>query len=211
MASDLVFYTAPMSRGRMVRWMLEELGEPYQAVLLDLRNLPADYKRLNPIAKVPAIVHRGRVVRETPAICVFLAETFPRAGLGPTADERADFFRWLFFASGPLEAAMVNQMLGVSVPAERQGTVGYGSLERTVAALEQAVSAHEYIAGARFTAADVYVASQIGWGMGTGGLPRRAAFEAYAARTLGRPASLRAQEIDDTWIRKYAAAVSANA
>jgi len=208
MGSEIVFYTAPMSRGRVVRWLLEELGEPYDAVLLDVGNLPADYRRLNPIGKVPAIVHRGRVVSETPAICVYLAEAFPKAGLGPTLEERADFYRWTFFASGPLENAIVNQALGFEVPAERQATVGYGTHARAVDALEHAVSAHEYIAGDRFTAADVYVASQIGWGMGSGGLPRRPAFEAYAGRTLGRPASLRAQEIDDTWIRKYAAAVA---
>jgi glutathione S-transferase len=208
MASEITFYTAPMSRGRVVRWLLEELGEPYDAVLLDLRNLPAEFRRLNPIGKVPVIVHRGRVVSETPAICTYLAEVFPKAGLGPTADERADFYRWMFFASGPLENAIVNQALGFEVPAERQATVGYGNLERAVAALEHAVSAHEYIAGKRFTAADVYVASQIGWGMGSGGLPRRPAFEAYAGRTLGRPASVRAQEIDDGWIRRYAAAVA---
>jgi glutathione S-transferase len=206
MASDLVFYTSPMSRGRIARWMLEEVGQPYETVLLDLRNLPADYRRINPMGKVPAIVHRGRVVTEAAAICAYLADAFPSAKLAPNDDERASYYRWLFFAAGPVEAAMVNQSLGFQVPAEREGMIGYGSHARTVDALEQAVSAHDYVAGPRFTAADVYVASQIGWGTGTGGLPKRPAFEAYLGRTQGRPAAVRAREIDDDWIRKYAAA-----
>src|SRR5262245_41902275 len=127
MPSELLFYTAPMSRGRIVRWMLEEVGEPYDAVLLDLYDKPADYRRVNPMGKVPALVHRGRTVTEAAAICAYLAEAFPKAGLAPRDDERADYFRWLFFAAGPVEATMVNQALGVAIPAERAGMVGYNA------------------------------------------------------------------------------------
>ena len=208
MASDLVFYTAPMSRGRIVRWMLEEVGAPCDTVLLDLRNQPADFRRVNPMGKVPAIVHRGRTVTEAAAICAYLADAFPAAQLGPSDDERASYYRWLFFCAGPAESAMVNQTLGFEVPAERQGGVGYGSYERAVDALEHAVSTSDYVAGKRFTAADVYVASQVGWGVGTSSLPRRAAFESYLGRTMGRPAAVRAREIDDDLIRRYAAAAA---
>ena len=211
MASELTFYTAPMSRGRVVRWMLEEVGVPYEAVYLDLSQAPSvvdEYRRINPMLKVPTIVHRGRTVSETAAICVYLAETFPQAKLAPSEDERASYYRWLFFAAGPVESAMVDKALGVEVPADLQRMVGYGSHARMVDALESAVSAQDYVAGKRFTAADVYVGSQIGWGMGSGGLPPRPAFEASLGRVMGRPAAVRAREIDDDLIRKYAAAQS---
>jgi glutathione S-transferase len=94
--TDLTFYTTPMSRGRTVRWMLEELGVPYEAVLMDLKSFGADhpYRAINPMLKVPAIVHRGQVVTETAAICAYLAEAFPGAGLAPTEGERAAYYRW---------------------------------------------------------------------------------------------------------------------
>lgn len=198
MASDLIFYTNPMSRGRVIRWMLEEVGAPYETVILEWGNAAQfeDYRRINPMAKIPAIVHAGRTVTETPAICAYLAEAFPTAGLAPTEAERADYYRWLFFTAGPAEAAMVNKALGVEVAPEMQRMVGYGSYERMVDVLEQAVAAKPYIAGDRFTAADVYIGSQIGWGMGVGMLPRREALGAYVGRVTGRPAWKRAQEID---------------
>lgn len=202
--SDLVFYTNPMSRGRIVRWMLEEVGAPYETVLLDYGTTMkgADYLAINPMGKVPAIVHKGRVVTEGAAIIAYLAETFPGAGLAPTADERADYYRWMFFAAGPVEAATTNKSLGIE-PDERQQTMaGYGTLDRVVDALEQAVTVNPYIAGKRFTAADVYVGSHIGWGMQFGSLPKRAAFERYAERIMGREAAVRAREIDDALIPK---------
>ncbi|MDQ0464008.1 glutathione S-transferase [Caulobacter ginsengisoli] len=198
MASDLIFYTNPMSRGRIIRWMLEEVGEPYETVILEWGNAGQfeDYRKINPMAKIPAIVHAGRVVTEAAAICAYLAEAFPKAGLAPTAEERADYYRWLFFTAGPAEAAMVNNTLGWHVPPDMQRMVGYGSYDRMVDVLEQAVSARPYICGDRFTAADVYVGSQIGWGTGVGSLPRREAFAAYVGRVTSRPAWKRAQEID---------------
>jgi glutathione S-transferase len=202
MAYELTFYTNPMSRGRVVRWMLEETGVPYETVLIDFAKPAESYRAVNPMMKVPVIVHEGRIVTETAAICAYLAEAYPQTALAPTADERADYYRWLFFAAGPGEGAMVNKTLGVEVPAQMQPMVGYGSHERMVAALEQAVSAHPYIAGDRFTAADVYVGSQIGWGMGVGTLPKRDAFEAYMGRIMGRPAAVRARAIDDALLAK---------
>ncbi|WP_374570096.1 glutathione S-transferase family protein [Phenylobacterium sp.] len=206
MSGDLVFYTNPMSRGRIARWMLEEVGAPYETVLLDFSTTAKtdEYLRLNPMGKVPAIVHRGHVVTECAAICAYLAEAFPDAGLAPAEDERADYYRWLFFAAGPLEQAVVNHSLGLDPPAERRAMVGYGSYDLAVDTLETAVSAHPYVAGERFTAADVYVGSQIGWGMSFGALPKRPAFEAYMGRIFMRPAAVRARQIDDDLIAKAA-------
>ncbi len=197
--ADLILYTNPMSRGRIARWMLEEVGAPYETVLLgyaDSMKAP-DYLAINPMGKVPAIVDRGSVVTEGPAICAYLAEAFPDAGLAPTAEERADYYRWLFFAAGPVEQAVTNRSLGVTPTEQQQRMAGYGTYELTVDVLERAVAAHPYIAGERFTAADVYVGSQVIWGLQFGTLPKRDAFTAYAGRLTAREAYGRAAAKDD--------------
>ena len=198
----LTFYTNPMSRGRIVRWMLEETGAPYETVLLgyaDSMKAP-DYLAINPMGKVPAIVHDGKVVTEGAAICAYLADAFPDAGLAPTAAERADYYRWLFFAAGPVEAAVTNRSLGVTPTEQQQRMAGYGSYDMMVDVFERAVSAHPYIAGDRFTAADVYVGSQVIWGLQFGTLPVRDGFKAYADRLTTRDAYRRAGAIDDELI-----------
>jgi glutathione S-transferase len=207
MGSGLVFYTHPMSRGRIARWMLEEVGAPYETVLITLGQPNDALRAINPMVKVPALVHRGRTVTETAAICAYLADSFPAARLAPSEAERADYYRWLFFTAGPVESALLDRALGLEVPPERQSSVGYGTFARMVDALEQAVSAHPYVAGDRFTAADVYVASLIESGTSFLGLPKREAFTPYLSRTWARPAAVRAREIDDTLIRNYAAAL----
>lgn len=198
--ANLIFYTNPMSRGRIARWMLEEVGVPYETRLVDWANKPDDFLAANPMAKVPTIVHKGRVVTEGAAIIAYLADSFPDAGLAPTETERADYYRWMFFAAGPIEAAVTNRSLGVTVSDEQKGMVGYGDLDRVVATLEQAVTRHRYIAGDRFTAADVYVGSHIAWGMQFGALPKRDVFDAYLGRIMDRPAAMRARDIDDALI-----------
>ena len=202
MPADLTLYTNPMSRGRIARWMLEETGAPYDVVLLDYATtMKAEpYLSINPMAKVPAIVHRGHVVTEGAAICAYCAEAFPDAGLAPTDDERADYYRWLFFAAGPAEHAITNRSMGVAPTAEQQRTAGYGNYDRMVDVLERAVAAHPYIAGDRFTAADVYVGAQVMWGLQFGSLPKRAAFEDYAGRLASREALVRAAALDDAAI-----------
>lgn len=202
MTASLTFYTNPMSRGQIVRWMLEEVGAPYDQVLLDFSSGMKDaaYLAINPMGKVPAIKHGEHVVTECAAICAYLADAFPEAGLAPAPSERADYYRWLFFAAGPLEQALVNTSLGFEVPAEKTGMAGYGNFALAVDVLELAVSKHDYVAGPQFTAADVYVGSQIVWGTRFGTLPKRPAFEAYAARITARPAYVRANEIDGALI-----------
>lgn len=200
----LTFYTNPMSRGRIVRWMLEEIGAPYETVLLDYADAMKanDYLAINPMGKVPAIVHDGRTVTECAAICAYLADAFPDAGLAPAVDDRADYYRWMFFAAGPVEAAIMDKTLGVEVSADKEPMVGYGNFDRVVDVLEQAVTAHPYITGDRFSAADVYVGSHVGWGTMFGTLPKRDAFDAYLGRIMGREAAVRAREIDDALMPK---------
>ncbi|TPG13256.1 glutathione S-transferase family protein [Sphingomonas koreensis] len=199
MAADLIFYTNPMSRGRIARWMLEETGCDYDTELLDYASSMKDdaYLAVNPMGKVPAIVHKGRVVTECAAICAYLADAFPDAGLAPALDDRADYYRWLFFAAGPVEQAVTNKAAGFEPTAERGRMFGYGNFDLAVDTLEQAVAAHPYIAGDRFTAADVYVGSQVIWGLQFGTLPRRDVFAAYQEKLTQREAYKRAGEIDD--------------
>lgn len=198
----ITFWTNPMSRGRIVRWMLEELGQPYDTVVLaygpEMKS--PDYLAVNPMGKVPAIRHDGRVVTEAAAICAYLAEAFPQAGL--QGQDRAAFFRWLFFAAGPVEQAVTLTSLGVTVPAEREGTVGFGTLSHVLDALETAVATRPFIAGEAFSAADVYVGSQVGWGMMFGTIEPRPALVAYWDRLKDRPARLRADEIDNALMPK---------
>ena len=204
MSKELVFYTNPMSRGRIIRWMLEETGAPYRTVLLDYRDTmkEAGYLAINPMGKVPAITHGDAVVTETAAICAYLADAFPEAGLAPPVADRAAYYRWLFFAAGPVEAAVTNKAMGFEVPDGKQGMAGYGSYEKTVDVLEGAVSHGGFVAGDRFTAADVYLGSQIVFGTTFGSIEKRPAFATYMALIASRPAAVRAREIDDALIQK---------
>ena len=201
MADELVFYTNPMSRGRIVRWMLEELGQPYRTELLEYGTTmkSPEYLAINPMGKVPALRHGDTVVTEAAAICCYLADAFPDAGLAPPPGDRlrGPYYRWMFFAAGPVEAATSAKALGLEVPAERRRMVGFGSLADVISALETALSGHDYLVGERFTAADVYLGAHIGWGMSSGTIEKRPTFERYAQRISARAAAIRARQIDD--------------
>ncbi|RYC12251.1 glutathione S-transferase family protein [Ciceribacter ferrooxidans] len=202
--TELTFYTNPMSRGRIVRWMLEETGQPYRTEIVPF-GAPMkspEYRAVNPMGKVPSIRHGETVVTECAAICAYLADAFPDAGLAPPAVERGSYYRWLFFAAGPLEAVTSNRALGFEVPPDRQRMVGYGSFEDVMDTLEHAVSQSSYVAGDRFTAADVYVGSHIGWGLHTGSIEKRSAFESYLGRVGSRPAAARAAALDEAATRE---------
>jgi len=206
MADELVFYTNPRSRGRIVRWMLEEIGQPYRTEVLDYgttMKAPA-YLAVNPMGKVPALRHGDAVVTEAAAICAYLADAFPQAKLAPPPGDRlrAPYYRWLFFAAGPIEASVSNKALGFIVPPEREPSIGYGSFERVMKTLEDAVSSTNYLVGDSFTAADVYLGSQIGFGLMFGTLEKRPAFERYWQRISARPAYARARELDDALMPK---------
>jgi glutathione S-transferase len=209
MSKELVFYTNPMSRGRIVRWMLEEIGQPYRTEILDYATTlkGPQYLAINPMGKVPAIRHGDTVVTEGAAICAYLADAFPAAGLAPPLSDRGDYYRWLFFAAGPIEAAVTAKSFGFEPKPEQQRMAGFGCMADVVKTLEGAVTRGDYIAGDKFSAADVYVGSQIGWGMQFGSIERRPAFEAYWERIGNRPAAIRAREIDDALIPETPQAV----
>lgn len=187
---SLVLYSNPYSRAQIVHWMLAEVGEPFETVVLDFATTmkSPEYLAINPMGKVPAIQHNGHVVTETAAICAYLADAFPEKGLAPALTERADYYRWLFFAAGPLEHAITNHKLGLDPTPQQQAFVGYGDYERVIDTLEQALQDRQFIAAPHFTAADVYVGAQLRWGLQFKTIPARPVFESYVASLLHRPA-----------------------
>ena len=207
MSKELIFYTNPRSRGMIVHWMLEEIGCPYRVEVKEYGTTmkAPEYLAINPMGKVPAIKHGDTVVTEAPAILAYLADAFPEAGLAPALDARGDYYRWLFFAAGCVEPAMSNHSAGWD-PAtpELQGRFGYGSYARVIDTLASAVKGKTYIAGDRFSAADIYVGSMLNFGMMFGGIEKRPEFEAYCAGLLSRPAGVRAREMGEKLMNQQA-------
>ena len=204
MTTDLTLYTNPMSRGRLARWMLEECGADYAVEVLQYgttMKAPA-YTALNPMGKVPALRHGELVVTETAAICAYLAEQFPGKRLAPAADspERGTYYRWLFFAAGPMEAAVTAKALGLLAPEERRAAAGYGTYEDVMRTLElgvgQALARGGHLCG-HFTAADLYLAGHLSFGLQFKTIAPRPLFEQYLQPLLQRPAYVRANALDD--------------
>lgn len=199
MTNSLTFYTHPMSRGRVARWMLEEVQAEYDTVVMQLGKKITDprFLAMNPMGKVPVIVHDGVVVTECAAICAYLADVFPDRDLVPPPAERGPYYRWLLFGAGCLEPAAINQGLGVEIAPEQEGMVGYRTFAATLDTLEWQLEKSSYIAGEAFTAADVYVGAQLGWGIEFGSIKDRPTISDYVDRMFARPAHERAVELDD--------------
>ncbi len=200
--AKMKFYTNPMSRGQIARWALHEAGADYEQYLLEYGETgdggmkSADYLAINPMGKVPAIVDGNAVVTECAAICAYLAQRFPDAGLAPADNEVASYYRWMFFGAGPLEAAVTNKALGFAVEADKEMMAGYGNYDRVVDVLAAHFDANDFVCGNRFTMADVYVGSQIVWGQEFGTVTPKPSFAAYAERVTQREAYIAAKEID---------------
>ncbi len=195
MDDSLVLYHNPMSRGRIAHWMLEEVGAPYTVKLIDVEkreHKTPSFLAINPMGKLPALVHRGVIVTESAAICAYLADAYPAARLAPvlTDSARGSYLRWLFFGAGCLEPAIVDRMFERPAPS-RPGAIGYGTYEDTLNTLEKALLPGPFILGQHFSAVDVYIASAIGWGTMVKALAPRPVFQAYSARMLERPAHTR--------------------
>lgn len=202
--AQFTFYTVGMSRGQIARWALHEAGVNYDQIAFTWETRPADFANINPMNKVPALVHHhsghDHVVTECAAITHYVAETHPDAGLLPDAHEKASYFRWLFFAAGPVEQAVVANAMGWHVPPERSGMAGFGSFELTLDTVDKLLQEDDYVCGNRFTMADVYMGSQIIWGIGFGSIPVRPSFQAYADRLTARTAYAEAKAIDEALI-----------
>lgn len=201
--AELTFYTNPMSRGRIVRWMLEEMGIDYTTKIIAYgpEMHGPSYRAINPMAKVPAIRHGEIIVTEGAAICAYLADAFPATDLAPKPGmpERGPYYRWLFFGAGPLEQAMVNAGFGWTADnPQAQGRLGYGTIERVCNTLDGLLSdGRVYILGQQFSAVDIYVGSQVIWGLQFKTMDNRPSFSDYVERLMARPAMVRARELDD--------------
>ena len=192
MVDKVTLYSNPMSRGRTVQWLLDELGAPYDLKVIDLakgEQKAPQYLAINPMGKVPAIVHRGVVITEAAAICVYLADAFPQAGLAPKLDDpkRGTYLRWIFFGVGCLEPAVIDKMFN-RPPVERPGAIGYGTYETALAVLETALTPGPWILGERFSAADVFVGSQLHFGVMTKAIAPTPVMQKYVDRIAARPA-----------------------
>lgn len=198
--AEFTFYTVAMSRGQIARWALHEAGADYDQVVMDWETRPESFQAVNPMNKVPALVHHhgdhDHVITECAAINHYLAETHPAAGLLPDLHEKAAYFRWLFFAAGPLEQAVVGKAMGWQVPEGKSGMAGFGSLELALSSIESWLKMHDFVAGTRFTMADTYVGSQFVWGLRFGSIPETPAFRAYVDRITQRPAYAQANAVD---------------
>jgi len=198
------FFTNPMSRGQIARWALHEAGADYRQVIVQWDAKPAELLAANAMGKLPTIIHHAgggdRIVTEAAAICAYLAEMEPNANLLPYEDEMADYFRWLFFAAGPVEQAITARNFGFEPKPEQEGMAGWGSYTRTIGTLEQHLTDRDFVCGERFTMADVYVGSAVDWGLNFGTVPPNEAFVAYAERLQARPAYKAAKAIDNALI-----------
>jgi glutathione S-transferase len=205
--SKLTLYHAAPSRSSTTLWMLEEVGEPYELIVLDLKKgdqRKPDHLAINPMGKVPALVHDGAVVTETGAICTYLADAFPKANLAPAIGDplRGPYLRWMFFQGNCLEPAVVDHALKREPGPAMM--MPYGDFDTTVETLASAVRAGPWFLGSSFTAADVYLGSAIRWTMGFKLLPERPEFLAYVARLDARPAYQRAKARDDAIVAQQA-------
>ena len=203
--AEYTFYTNPMSRGQIARWALHEAGADYEQVLVDWANKPAGLAKANPMAKLPTIVHHhgghDHAVTEAAAICHYLAE-MTATELLPRSEEKADYFRYLFFAAGPVEQAVVAKSMGWQVPPDKEMMTGFGCYDRTIDAFETMLEGRDFVCGKRFTMADVYVGSQVDWGLSFKSISARPAFEAYAARLREREGYKAAKAIDGRLIEE---------
>ena len=203
MTTPLTFYTHPMSRGRVARWMLEETGLPYDTVLLDYGTTmkAPEYCAINPMGKVPALKHGDTVITEQAAICMYLADLAPDKQLAPPvgSPERGSYYRWISFMA-PLEQLMAAKANGSALP--KPEMAGFGTEQDLLDTLETALKDREHLAGNTFTAADLLVAAYVGWYLQFKLLEPRPAFIAFVETQKSRPASLRANAIDDELLKK---------
>lgn len=198
MAALTLFHISP-SRSSTVLWMLEELGEPYDIHLLDMKkgeNRQPAYLVINPMGKVPAVKHGDAVITEAAAICGYLADAFPKAGLAPPIGDarRGPYLKWLFFGPSCYEPALIEVSLKRE-PAPR-ATAGWGDLDSVLNVIEGAIAKGPWLFGDQFTAADVVIGSGIRWGLMWKLLPERPDFAAYADRLNRRAAAQRATAKD---------------
>jgi glutathione S-transferase len=193
MSDEVVFYHNPRSRAQMAHYMLEEVGAPYRIVPISFEtgeNRKPEFLSINPMGKLPTIVHRGVTVTETAAICAYLADAFPEAGLAPARDDpkRGTWLRWLVFGASSFEPAMLDKMMKREPVSKMMA--GWGDWDDVLGALETMLDPGPWVLGETFSAADVYVGAELAWAktFGAPGLTERPVLIAYIDRIEARPA-----------------------
>ncbi len=203
--TEIVLYTHPFSNGRVVRWLLEEIGVPYRVEIIDLNapERPAAFLAMNPMGKVPVLRHGDTIITETAAICAWLADAFPEAGLAPPpgSPARGDYYRWLFFTAGPFDTATTLATMDFTQPAFGNERAPWGSLDKVLATLEIVLADRDHLAGGRVSAADIYLGSLLEWAMRFGVVAPRPVFTRWCDGLFARPAARRAEAIDEALFR----------
>src|SRR5690606_30952359 len=206
--AEYTFFFNPMSRAQIARWALHEANADYEPVFVDWADKPQALLDANPMGKLPTIVHHhgghDHAVSEAAAVCHYLAE-MSAPELLPREHEKADYFRWLFFAAGPLEQAVTNKAYGWNPDEKQEIAVGFGNYDKTIDALEGWFASHDYVCGTRFALADVYVGSAVDWGRVFGTIPARHSLPAYAERVRQREAYQASKAVDNALIAEMQA------
>lgn len=209
MSNAIQLYYNPMSRARIVQWALEETGAPYETTLVSFEKeeeRKPGFLALNPMGKVPMIVHRGTVITETAAILTYLGDAFPEKRLAPALGDlrRGTYLRWLFFVAGCYEAAVVEKMYPrINPPSPKM--LGFGTYADVMDTVEKIVQPGPFLLGEEFTMADLYLSAELGWNLQFQMIEPRPAFVSYVKRCEARPAALRANELADGFIQQMKA------
>lgn len=203
----MTFYTHPWSRGRVTRWMLEECEADYDTQVLEYNtSMKADeYLAINPMGKVPALKHGDTIITENAAIIMYLADAFPEKQLAPAIDSpaRGDYYRWLLFTAGPLEAVATAKSLNLLPPEDKSSTTGYGRIDDVINTLDKALTNTSYLCGDQFSAADLYLSACINWYMQFAILPKLSSFTQYTEKHRNRVAAIKAFEMDEELSKQY--------
>lgn len=199
--SKLVLYHATPSRSATIRWLLEEIGQPYEVRKLSLKDgdgQKPEFLALNPMGKVPVIEHDGAVVSEVAAIATYLADAFPEAGLAPKIGDprRGPYLKWMFFGPTCLEPCILERAFPRKEPPPRSAA-GFGTIDLTLDVTDAGIAAGApWLLGAQFTAADIVIGATVRWGTMFKLIPERPHFADYIKRIEARPAFQRATALD---------------
>lgn len=199
MSERVTFYYAPRSRAGGTMALLEELGVDYDLKVLNLSKHESHedaYLQVNPMGKVPAIVHRGELIAEQPAVYIYLADEFGAGTLAPAIGEplRGPYLRWMVFYGSCFEPALTDlSMQREPTPPSR---CPYGSWDTMFGALTVQLAKGPWLLGERFTAADVLWGQALAWTVGFKLVPETPQIRSYIDRVLSRPAIARAREKD---------------
>jgi len=195
----LTLYHNPQSRSSSTRVLLEALGVPYRIQRIDFAagdNRSPEFLALNPLGKLPTLVHGEVVVTEQVAITIYLADRFPDAGLAPAFDDaqRGPYLRWLAFYAACFEPAVVDHAFKRE-PLD-PATSPYRDYDTVIATLVAQLSRGDYLLGDRLTAADLLWGTALKWTTGFGIVPKLPVITAYIDRVGAHPAVVRAGELD---------------